>query len=59
MEEGFDDSEVPVPVMETPRQLMTLEEALKQIPESLKSEMKDLLRADFREVRRLKRKPRG
>ena len=57
--EAFGDSGDPVAAMPGPRQLMSLDEALKRIPESLTSEMKELLRADFREVRRLKRKPRG
>ncbi|MEX0324426.1 MAG: hypothetical protein AB3N63_19885 [Puniceicoccaceae bacterium] len=33
--------------------LLTIDEAIKRIPPALVKEMEDLLRADFREVRRL------
>lgn len=39
--------------------LMSLEAALSRIPESLRLEMKELLRADFREVRRLEKSRRS
>ena len=34
-----------------PENLLSLEEAIEKIPESLRAEMKELLRAEFREVR--------
>lgn len=54
--EGLEPDELsPEPQVELPEgELLKLEEALQRIPESLRREMKDLLKAEFHQVQRWK-----